>query len=262
MFGRKSTVWRTFTDRDAEHLCGGIMRDALGYTDAAVTMRSGDGGLDVVSKGAVAQVKYQSAPVGRPAIQNLAGAAMTSPGKERLFFSFSRYTQGAIAYANQVGIALFVYDTQGGFVGVNGIAANAGTRKAKKKRSKPQPGSAEHQAQVEENFRIAWGIISGIARWFWFMARELSRVVAASWGTSGRHFPPPEKVTYRRATFAFLVLTIWGLVGAGQNTEPPENVVGIWIGFGIAVFCFGYFVYSAKQWWDLTRKQRAASSEA
>ena len=261
MFGRKSSVWRPFTDRDAEHLCAHVMQDALGYTDAAVTARSGDGGLDIVSQHAVAQVKYQQAPVGRPALQQLAGASLSHPSKDRLFFSFSRYTQGAVNYADQVGVALFAVDTQGGYAGVNHLAGQVGTRRAKRKRGKPKPGSLEHQVQVEEIFRRLWMIAQAVGRWVWLMARELARVVAGSWRKSGPRLPPPEIVTYRRAIFGFLALALWGLIGARRNAEPPEFVPGVVFGWAVALICFGYFLYSTKQWFDLRRTQRTVPSD-
>src|SRR3954452_2909829 len=60
----------------AEALAAWHMRK-LGFEDASVTKAGADGGLDVTSREAVAQVKhYSKGPIGSPAIQQLRGAAM------------------------------------------------------------------------------------------------------------------------------------------------------------------------------------------
>jgi hypothetical protein len=79
---------------------------AWGFEDVTVTRGSGDGGVDVVAAHAVAQVKYQAKPVGRPAVQQLRGAAHGLD--EALFFSWSGYSRQAIEYANGASVALFL----------------------------------------------------------------------------------------------------------------------------------------------------------
>ncbi len=96
----------------AEQLVCEWMRH-LGETDAIVTQVSGDGGIDVVSSTAVAQVKHQSGAVGRPDIQKLAGAALHGhTGKTKLFFSSGTYSAGAVEYANAVDVALIRFDPE------------------------------------------------------------------------------------------------------------------------------------------------------
>lgn len=90
-----------------------LWMQVLGFHDADVTKISGDGGLDVLSSRAVAQVKLQFAPVGRPHLQNLVGAAVEHPGKMRLFFALKGYSAPAVTYAEQNGIALFSYSIDG-----------------------------------------------------------------------------------------------------------------------------------------------------
>lgn len=96
------------TWREAEDLAAEWMR-YLGYDDAAITGGAADGGLDVVATGAVAQVKWQGAAVGRPAVQRLVGAAPVGT-RAVLFFSWSGYSKGAIEYANERDVALFDVD--------------------------------------------------------------------------------------------------------------------------------------------------------
>jgi hypothetical protein len=63
------------------------------------------GGVDVRATGVVAQVKWQSTPVGRPPIQQLFGVA-TVEGALPIFFSFSGFTPPAVQWASQAGVAL------------------------------------------------------------------------------------------------------------------------------------------------------------
>lgn len=78
----------------------------LGYTDARQTKLSGDGGIDVVSSRAVAQVKYQQRPVPPDAVQKIKGAAYD--GRQAVFYSWSGYSRNAIAFAEQADVALFI----------------------------------------------------------------------------------------------------------------------------------------------------------
>jgi hypothetical protein len=98
-----------FTWRMAEELAEGHMHH-LGFVDARRTPAGTDGGFDVVSGHAVAQVKHHSATVGAPDIQRLRGAA--HDGRAALFYSSSGYSTSAVAYADRAGVALFTFDTQ------------------------------------------------------------------------------------------------------------------------------------------------------
>lgn len=86
----------------------------FGYHDSKLTRAGADGGIDVNSSRAVAQVKYENTKTGRPVIQALAGEAHNQ-GKEALFFSLSGYTKGATEWAEEsrIGVALFQYDQSG-----------------------------------------------------------------------------------------------------------------------------------------------------
>ena len=92
-----------------------------GFVDAVSTTGGSDGGLDVRSSRALAQVKWKGGVTGRPDIQNLYGAR--GAGTEQLFFfSASGYSDQAIEYADQVGIMLMTYDPLGAVEGVNQAA--------------------------------------------------------------------------------------------------------------------------------------------
>lgn len=87
----------------AEQLAAAAVQQ-FGFADARVTPPGADGGLDVIARGAAAQVKYTSTPVGRPTLQQLQGAA---GGRSAIFFSRSGYARTAVAFADQVDMALF-----------------------------------------------------------------------------------------------------------------------------------------------------------
>jgi Restriction endonuclease len=105
------------TPQDAELGAAAWMR-WLGYDDAEVTGPGADGGVDVTSRRCVAQVKTETLPIGRPALQRLLGVAVAE-GKEGMFFSISGYTPGAIVWADAVSMPLFRFDLQGEPSGAN-----------------------------------------------------------------------------------------------------------------------------------------------
>jgi len=93
----------------------------LGFDDARCTGAGTDGGVDVRSREAVAQVKAQLTPVGRPELQALYGVAR-SEGRQPLFFSLMSYTAAALTWADEVGMALFRFDHAGMVEPVNAPA--------------------------------------------------------------------------------------------------------------------------------------------
>lgn len=103
---------------DAELIAAETMRN-WGYLDAVASPVGADGGIDVHSRHAIAQVKWKGAVVGRPDCQRLVGARGTDTSKALLFFAASGYSKGAIEYADQVGMSLFTYDPTGRVHAVN-----------------------------------------------------------------------------------------------------------------------------------------------
>lgn len=95
---------------DAERLAEMYMI-YLGYPDAQRTNTGPDGGVDVESARAVAQVKDQGNPVGRHLIQQLYGVAH-SKRKKAIFFARS-YAPPAIQWAHENGVALYVFRRDG-----------------------------------------------------------------------------------------------------------------------------------------------------
>jgi Restriction endonuclease len=99
------------TARDAEENAAAVLR-WLGHTDARTTRVGTDGGIDVESASAVAQVKMEGIPTARPTIQALYGVA-TAEGKQGIFFALAGYTAQALEWADRVDLPLFTFDYQG-----------------------------------------------------------------------------------------------------------------------------------------------------
>lgn len=117
-------TWRSsrplFTPQDAEAVAVEHMV-YLGFADAMATPAGSDGGLDAVSRQAAAQVKfYETTPIGRPAIQQLVGAAIRH--EFRLFYASSGYTPAARGYADDHGVYLFTLGRDATVVPENGAA--------------------------------------------------------------------------------------------------------------------------------------------
>lgn len=79
-----------------------------GYRDAALTSSGADGGIDIVARKAVAQVKHHSRPVGVGEVQRLSGIARAT-GKRGLFFSAAGFTPKAAAWARDNAIEMYRY---------------------------------------------------------------------------------------------------------------------------------------------------------
>lgn len=83
-----------------------------GYTAARTGKGGPDEGVDVRANEAVAQVKAQTIPVGRPVVQRLAGISLHEK-LDGLVFSLSGFTDEAVEWALEAGVALFIFDLQG-----------------------------------------------------------------------------------------------------------------------------------------------------
>ena len=85
----------------------------LGFEDAKATRGGVDGGADVESEFGLAQVKhYQSGTIGAPAVQQLRGVAYKV--RWPLFYTSFGYTTAAHRFADEAGVALFIYNEAGG----------------------------------------------------------------------------------------------------------------------------------------------------
>ncbi|MBT1194040.1 MULTISPECIES: restriction endonuclease [Rhodococcoides] len=100
-------VLHGMTWQAAEELACKWMR-RHGYTDAKLTAGGADGGIDVLSRRAVAQVKHHAKPVGISEMQRIHGIA-ASTRKKALFFSASGFTPKALAWAKKHRIECYTY---------------------------------------------------------------------------------------------------------------------------------------------------------
>ena len=112
--------------RDAEDAAARWLRSA-GCRRVALTGGSADGGIDVITADWAVQVKHTAKRVGRPAVQQLVGAALTL-GREPALFSTSGFTAPAFDYALEHDVALFELDLDGTARGVNRPARRVGKR--------------------------------------------------------------------------------------------------------------------------------------
>jgi hypothetical protein len=99
------------TPRDAEVVAAEWLR-YWGFVDARTHGPGADGGVDVEAGEMVAQVKARQSKAGRPELQQLHGV-VASRDKQGVFFSIGGYTEQAVAWANEVNLALFSFDYQG-----------------------------------------------------------------------------------------------------------------------------------------------------
>lgn len=98
------------TARQAELDAAEFLR-ALGFRDAYATSASSDGGIDVLGAHIAAQVKWQGAQVGRPAVQSFLGACHPNTDKWIMcFFAYNGFTTPAQNLADSAPMALFTFD--------------------------------------------------------------------------------------------------------------------------------------------------------
>lgn len=132
--GSQERAYRARTIRtwqDAELAAVDHMR-SLGFTDAQVTGAGADGGIDVIARDAVAQVKYYSQPIGVGPVRELRGVA--DAHQHLLFYASGGYTAAARQFADDRRVALFSLQELGHIAPLNEAAARLSARPA------PAPG--------------------------------------------------------------------------------------------------------------------------
>jgi hypothetical protein len=100
----------------------------LGFTDAQLTAAGADGGIDVMARDAVAQVKHYSQPIGVGPVRELRGVA--DAHQHLLFYASGGYTAAARQFADDRRIALFSLQELGHITALNGAAARLSARPA------------------------------------------------------------------------------------------------------------------------------------
>lgn len=138
------------TTAEAAEQNAAVRMRAMGFEDARVTNAGSDGGIDVRSKHALAQVKWQGAQVGRPAVQQLYGARGSRHDVQLFFFAATGYSQHAIQYADECEIRLFTFDP----LGVTSPANRAARQFLQaKQREEQERRAAEERARQAERLQ-------------------------------------------------------------------------------------------------------------
>jgi hypothetical protein len=165
----------------AESLAVEWMREH-GYPDAHATPGGADGGIDVRAQGALAQVKFRGAVTGRPVLHSLVGAR--GRGVEQLLcFSGTGFSEPAIAYANELDLALFTFNPAGVVTPVNAQARALAA-------PPPSPGP-EDEKPPTDGARIpgadASDLLLPVARYFFgFVLAVGTFVFITKWIQTGR----------------------------------------------------------------------------
>jgi hypothetical protein len=129
--GRWRWMRPVLTWQDAESMAADHMRH-MNFTSVTTTPAGPDGGLDIISRTAAAQVKLHAASVGAPDVQRLRGAA--DGFQDRLFYALA-YTPVAFSTAEAIGVALFQFTYSGDVAAINATA-----RALLESKAPPSPG--------------------------------------------------------------------------------------------------------------------------
>lgn len=95
-----------------------------GFRDATVMTGGVDTGVHVIASRAVAQVRTSLTPVGPEDLSRLVRDSRAMSGCHRIFFSLSGYSEEAMDYAEEHGIALLVAGRNGSIVPANAWGEN------------------------------------------------------------------------------------------------------------------------------------------
>ncbi|NKS29258.1 restriction endonuclease [Rhodococcus hoagii] len=199
------------TPHAAERNAAARMRD-LGFADARVTTGGSDGGIDVRSRDAIAQVKWKGGVTGRPDLQNLYGARGRSHDLRMLFFAASGYSQHAIDYAEYTEICLFTYDPIGQLTPANSWASALMTAAVHRSQSDPRPDVS--WADLRRSWEEAWDLTGG--------AKYRLMVEAAL-----------------KQYWVGVVALLFTFAVVGNLTGPQRSIAGAVVTCLLAVLCWG-----------------------
>jgi hypothetical protein len=144
--------------QQAEHNAARWMR-YWGYADATARPGGPDSGIDVRATGALGQVKYQAAQVGRPELQRFVGARPYGSTAQLMFFTGSDYAPTAVAYAQEWNIALFKYRLDGAMTPVNDTARHIHRSSAS---TAPIAARNPETAEVQTFWQRNWRVLAGV----------------------------------------------------------------------------------------------------
>jgi len=90
----------------------------LGFSDAKLTKNGPDGGVDITSSRALAQVKMEARPIGPSVVQAIFGVSRLHE-KRAIVFAQMGFSVAAEKFADQANVCLFEFDLQGAVRPVN-----------------------------------------------------------------------------------------------------------------------------------------------
>lgn len=227
-----------------------------------------DGGVDIRTTRALAQVKYQAFNVGRPELQKLFGARGHASEKQLIFFTGSDYASTAVAYGNEHDIALFRYDVDGSMMAINASARRLIDSITAGSRANPVPlwprASLSHQrigATSGNNGRRFWKPHWRLVVGLLFLYLPISHLMT---GAIGSRFEFAFSFSVFWAFGSLLVRSWWikrrGAASASATSgieSPKQRRLGVVLA---AVFAFDPFVsiednlvYKGPFWLDILK---------
>ncbi|MGW0885867.1 restriction endonuclease [Streptomyces sp. NPDC002671] len=151
--GYRARTIRTW--QDAELAAVDHMR-SLGFTDARETGAGADGGVDVIARDAIAQVKYYSQPIGVGPVRELRGVADSH--HHLLFYASGGYTTSARQFADEKKVALFSIQELGHITPLNAAAARLGSGRGQA----PNPRATQRAAELEAQWQTVLRLITRV----------------------------------------------------------------------------------------------------
>lgn len=143
---------------------------AWGYPNVSLTAAGADRGVDIRADGAIAQVKFEAAQVGRPALQRLVGARGTDYELVMLFFTGAGYATPAVRYADEIGIALYQYALDGTMTAANERARQLAAGRGLPLGPTPEQLAAQRETEESEAAAlqsVMWVMYSVEAKGYW-----------------------------------------------------------------------------------------------
>lgn len=134
------------------------MRD-FGFVDATALPGGPDGGIDVYSRRAYAQVKWRGGSADKTDLEDLYGARGLDHQRVLVYFSRADYMESAVEYAAAVGIALFAFDQTGDVTPVDGRARDLMDSETENRVPVPVNSPASKQSVVLGVARSAWDAV-------------------------------------------------------------------------------------------------------
>lgn len=137
----------------------------MGFADATALLGGADGGIDVFSSGAYAQVKWRGGEAGHADVETLYGARGHDHTRGLLFFAASGYAADAIEYADSVGVGLFEFDAAGAITAINDHARRLAEPPASSGEAPSPVYVPDSMLQVAAKAAWAWTRLFWLTHW-------------------------------------------------------------------------------------------------